>query len=279
MEAPATIYYRAKSTKNVLSDVYPLTLAIYPRPMATDIVYPGIRAVIDVLKNDSVTYTLEDNKLDPETIEFFSVKPDDENQPMPMIAGDGKSAIVEGQGKWSITKNSYHVVFKPEKGFKGVPSPIYYTVMDTKGSESNPARITLSEANMDLRKMVADMAALSQRDFWARYKSTLNGQSLDTVLVVSYQLTRLFLSMMNEAQILDINTAPGITETERDRIFMAWMDADFSIGNLVDETDNINQSSLGLTVPRNNLGARVLRLREVMRALDKYFDAFEEATT
>ena len=50
---------------------------------------------------------------------------------------------VPGEGEWNVTFNG-HVIFKPEPGFKGNPTPVQYTISDQEGHTSQPAKITLT---------------------------------------------------------------------------------------------------------------------------------------
>ncbi|MEM0899150.1 MAG: hypothetical protein AAGI92_04275 [Pseudomonadota bacterium] len=275
--APTTIYYRATSKAGVLSDAFPLTLGIFPPPQALDVTKQGLRAVIDVLPSTQVSYRMENNEIDPSSLRFLAVAPADPSDPTPVVSADGKVAEVADEGTWSVIEKNSKVRFVPVRGFTRQPTAVFYTVRDTKGSESNSAKIVVSKAADDVRKLIADMVALNQEEFASRLKTVLADKPLSDVLVVVFQLRNLFFSQLNEGQRLDIRTAPGISERDQNRIFRAWLDASFAFGVLVDEVESVPEMSLGLQMPRNSLGARVLRLEAMMAALDKYFDALEAA--
>ena len=91
---------------------------------------PGDTVTIDVLKNDT----------DPDgvpNIDVHSVR---------LLDAAGKATTilkVPGEGEWNVTFNG-HVIFKPEPGFKGNPTPVQYTISDKEGHTSQPAKITLT---------------------------------------------------------------------------------------------------------------------------------------
>ena len=276
-DAPTTIYYRATSKSGVASDVFALVLGIFPPPQAFDVTKQGLRAMIDVLPSTEVRYRRENNAIDATSLRFLSVAPADASDPTPVLSADGKLAEVTDEGTWSVIEKNSKVRFVPVRGFSRQPTAMFYTVRDSKGSESNPAKIVLSKAADDVRKMIADMMLISPREFETRLKTVMAGKPLSDVLVVCFQLRNLFYSQMNEAQRMMLRAEPEISAEERDRIFMVWMDSGFNFGTLVDETEKIEKTSPGQLASRNNLGPRVLRLEEIMRALDRYFDALEAA--
>jgi len=49
--------------------------------------------------------------------------------------------VVPGEGVWKVDKDK--VIFIPEDGFEGTPSPIYYVVQDENGNYSNVAKIVI----------------------------------------------------------------------------------------------------------------------------------------
>ena len=94
--------------------------------------------VISVLENDSINSGV--------TIRLVDIKDGD-------ILSDGTTAVggtnlsttdtiyVEGEGTWSVDGNN--IVFTPEEGFDGVPTPIYYIVEDQLGNQSNIAEVAI----------------------------------------------------------------------------------------------------------------------------------------
>jgi len=51
--------------------------------------------------------------------------------------------VVKGEGVWQVESDGT-VTFSAEKGFTGVPSPVYYIVQGVSGKQSNIAKITIS---------------------------------------------------------------------------------------------------------------------------------------
>jgi len=51
--------------------------------------------------------------------------------------------VVQGEGVWQVESDGT-VTFSAEKGFTGVPSPVYYIVQGASGKQSNIAKITIS---------------------------------------------------------------------------------------------------------------------------------------
>ncbi len=49
--------------------------------------------------------------------------------------------IVPGEGKWVVKNNK--ILFIPEQGFDGTPTPIHYIVQDENGNYSNIAKVVL----------------------------------------------------------------------------------------------------------------------------------------
>jgi len=60
-----------------------------------------------------------------------------------VIAIDGKSATVPGEGNWTVDLVTGDITFTPEVGFVVDPTPITYTVKDSVGQVSNVATETI----------------------------------------------------------------------------------------------------------------------------------------
>jgi len=52
--------------------------------------------------------------------------------------------IVPGEGKWVVKNNK--ILFIPEQGFDGTPTPIHYIVQDENGNYSNIAKLYKRES-------------------------------------------------------------------------------------------------------------------------------------
>ncbi|MDN3454657.1 Ig-like domain-containing protein, partial [Psychrobacter sp. APC 3350] len=93
----------------------------------------GQPVVIDVLGND----TDAEGDLDPTSVLITQALASS------IIAADGKSVDVPGEGVWSVNPTTGAITFTPATGFTGDPTPISYTVNDITGRTSNEATITV----------------------------------------------------------------------------------------------------------------------------------------
>jgi hypothetical protein len=59
-------------------------------------------------------------------------------------AKPGDPLVVPGQGIWSVDTTTGQITFTPDLGFTGNPTPISYTVKDTKGLVSAAATVTVT---------------------------------------------------------------------------------------------------------------------------------------
>ena len=105
-----------------------------PRPEAKDDPVkgtPGIPTIVDVLDNDYGVDANNQRDLDPSSLRLIDA------------AGNRVTEItVAGQGKWNVSFGK--VVFTPEPGFTGDPTPVKYEVRDFAGQVSNQATITIN---------------------------------------------------------------------------------------------------------------------------------------
>jgi len=99
----------------------------------------GSPVTIEVLNNDDQGT----NPIDPESVSLDpSSVPDGVGED---TDGDGDidKVTVPNEGVWSVDPDTGAVTFTPKDGFIGDPTPIEYTIKDTKGNESNPAKIAV----------------------------------------------------------------------------------------------------------------------------------------
>jgi len=95
--------------------------------------------VISVLENDSINSGV--------TIQLVDIRDGDilSNEVGAVVGGTNLSTTntiyVEGEGTWSIDGDN--IVFTPEDGFEGIPTPIYYLVEDEQGNQSNLAQVAI----------------------------------------------------------------------------------------------------------------------------------------
>ncbi|MFJ7288843.1 Ig-like domain-containing protein [Curtobacterium sp. NPDC098951] len=85
---------------------------------------PGQPATVDVLQGAT-------GDIDPTTVQLTA----------PDVAGStvrdgGKTLTVPGQGVWTVDPTSGAVTFTPEDGFTKNPTPVTYTVADTRGNQT-----------------------------------------------------------------------------------------------------------------------------------------------
>ncbi|MGP9493587.1 Ig-like domain-containing protein, partial [Psychrobacter sp. AOP7-B1-24] len=89
---------------------------------------------VDVVANDNDP----ENDLDPTTV-IITQSPAAGS----IIAADGKSVDVPGEGSWSVAPDTGVITFTPTTGFADDPTPISYTVDDSTGLTSNEATVTI----------------------------------------------------------------------------------------------------------------------------------------
>ena len=96
---------------------------------------------ISLLRNDS-------GNIDTDTILFVDSKEgeilyDNGTAVAGASLNTTQTYIVKGEGVWQVESDGT-VTFSAEKGFRGVPTPVYYIVKGASGKQSNVAKITIS---------------------------------------------------------------------------------------------------------------------------------------
>ncbi|WP_307495647.1 Ig-like domain-containing protein [Arthrobacter woluwensis] len=86
---------------------------------------PATAVKVPVLGNDK-------GDLDPSTVKIT----DKNGKPVSEL-------VVPGQGKWTVDPKTGDIIFTPEKGFTGNPTPVNYTVKDRNGNETG-AKVTVT---------------------------------------------------------------------------------------------------------------------------------------
>lgn len=81
---------------------------------------PGQPATVDVLAGST-------GDIDPTTVQLT-----DAGVPGSVVSDGGKTLTVPGQGVWTVDPKTGVVTFTPEDGFTKNPSPVTYTVQDTR---------------------------------------------------------------------------------------------------------------------------------------------------
>jgi CshA-type fibril repeat protein len=131
---PTPIQYSVNDKTGLLSNSATVMVIYLHPPIVKDDTATGIGGItitIPVLNNDSDP----ENNLDPSTVKIVG-----SNQP-------NGSKVVSGEGTWSVNPDGT-ITFTPETGFTGSPTPISYTVKDTKGLESASATVTVRMNNL-----------------------------------------------------------------------------------------------------------------------------------
>ncbi len=123
---PTPIDYTVKDTKGKQTGA---TVTVTYLPEASDDSSlnnaPGSTVTVPALKNDS-------GDLDPSTVKITN--PD----------GDPvEELVVPGEGTWKVDPDTGDITFTPEEGFTKNPTPIDYTVKDTKGKQTG-ATVTVT---------------------------------------------------------------------------------------------------------------------------------------
>ncbi|WP_439689451.1 Ig-like domain-containing protein [Curtobacterium sp. SP.BCp] len=83
---------------------------------------PGQPATVDVLAGST-------GDIDPTTVQLT-----DAGVPGSSVSDGGKTLTVPGQGVWTVDPKTGAVTFTPEDGFTKNPTPVTYTVEDTRGN-------------------------------------------------------------------------------------------------------------------------------------------------
>jgi CshA-type fibril repeat protein len=144
MGDPTPVYYTIKDTAGNISPATEITVAYGKAPIAmpdgqaNPVV--GSPTVIDVLVNDTNKDIDKDGNEIEGILEKDTVKIEGTDK-----AGD--PLTVDGEGAWSINATTGAITFTPSDGFIGDPQPIKYTVEDTYGNESTPAKVTVTYGN------------------------------------------------------------------------------------------------------------------------------------
>ena len=96
----------------------------------------GEPVTIDVLSNDGNDLNASSVRLvDPTT-----------NKPVTKLE-------VPGEGTWDVNTTTGKITFTPNSGFVGNPTPVEYTVKDTAGNESKPAKVTVTYPTPEVKAL------------------------------------------------------------------------------------------------------------------------------
>ena len=98
----------------------------------------GFSASINVTTNDKD----DQNDMDISTVSFVGGEDKDKD-------GDNDKLSVQGEGVWRVKEDGL-VTFRPNSSFTADPTPVKYTIKDTKGQISDEATISINYANKSL---------------------------------------------------------------------------------------------------------------------------------
>ena len=134
-----SLYESEKDGKHAENTCY-----VSPKPTVVNDtleVYAEGSVTVDVLANDEDSNSSDTCIIDVSTLQLQPLNGGELSQ-------DAQTLTVLNQGIWSIVNS--HVVFSPEDGFLGSPTPITYRVSDSCGTQSDVATISIT------RRVVTD---------------------------------------------------------------------------------------------------------------------------
>ena len=144
---PTPIVYELTEVQTGLTDTATVTADYVPvASNDADTYIAGLpSAPIDILANDT-----GGDLVVPTTVSLDAASVAGASCTATDLEGDCIAVTVPGEGVWTVNETNGQVVFTPEAGFTGDPTPIDYTVEDAEGNVSNAATITLTAANTTL---------------------------------------------------------------------------------------------------------------------------------
>ena len=187
-----------------------------------------------------------------------------------------KRIKVTGQGTWDAMADG-RIGFAPEAGFDGDPYPILYSVADTAGQRSNVAMVMLNKALAVIGAISKGSVALSDADFWQKYRELVLYATPATSDEVAYAVT--------ETLELHLFRALSAEDQDRARQFRPKTLPRADFFNLwTNKPDALQLFTLaeawtdkGIVIEEGSFIARYLRLNLMKRAWRRYYaelDAF-----
>ncbi len=216
--------------------------------------------------------------------------------PMPMEGGapqqgkitieGGKKATADGEGVWQIATDGT-ITFTRDPAFNGDPTPLTYTVFDTKGIESNVGQLVITAYLTQVTQAVDALNAMDDTAFWSAYRARIvNGDYgalndpaeivgkltlFRTVHLVITEITRQSLKPADRQAAA--NALPPVAQTNA--AYTAWAAAGFDLATAVTQAEtlapDVNAVS-GIT-----RGTRLLRLLIINRLIGRWQDAMDKA--
>ncbi|TAA74825.1 MAG: conserved repeat domain-containing protein, partial [Candidatus Electronema aureum] len=129
---PTSIPYTVSDSTGLVSNQAMITIDYVPKAVDDSDAYtPGVAKTVAVLDNDTTG-----DAIVPATVSI--VGGTDTNSD-----GTLDSLTVSSEGVWTVNASG-QIVFTPESGFTGNPTPIQYTGKDAQGNVSNQATVSLT---------------------------------------------------------------------------------------------------------------------------------------
>jgi hypothetical protein len=149
---------------------------------------------------------------------------------MALVATDGKSLRVDGEGVWLVDQNGF-VAFIGDPGLDHPPTPVAVCFSDVKGNQSNNALIVI-DPNLD--QVGSGLKAVNKMDdaaFWKRFQTVMiddpaQDLDLDTIVVA--------LTGMVQTTGLAASTGPRnpVHEADFDAAYRKWLASKSSLRSL-----------------------------------------------
>ena len=183
-----------------------------------------------------------------------------------------RKVSVDTQGDWTVDASTGAITFTPGPGFTDTPTPIIYTVADSKGTRSNMAVVAVNSAIGEVEKALAAAAKQTDSDFWQAFKTRLidTGETVDVIFLAS-------LMLLGGAQRAVQDQGPGVYDQISQSFFggaafnnayVRWAQAGFANSVLYSEIEAVTDATTGLgAVP---LGTRIVRLNLLTRFGRRY---------
>ncbi len=90
--------------------------------------------------------------------------------PIAVLAKDGKSLRVDGEGLWMVDDKQGLIAFLPDVGLKHPPTPAGFRFSDVKGNQSNPAMVVADSGMDQIMKVPGHLKQLTELQFWTGFK-------------------------------------------------------------------------------------------------------------
>jgi hypothetical protein len=140
--------------------------------------------------------------------------------PIALLAKDGKSLRVDGEGLWIVDDQKGLIAFLPDAGLKHPPTPAGFRFSDVKGNQSNAAMVVVDPAMGQIAKLPGHLKQLTELQFWAGFKK----HAIDDPSP-GLDACTLLTTLMTLAGALEFVVVPGpfpVTQTAFDAGYAQW---------------------------------------------------------